>query len=531
MPENLVILKKFSPKTTMFQSYFPQQRRFNRFNDNTWMPSSYYGMGGPSFMPSLVDIFDPFEELSRDFNRSLPWIEAPSRAFQGPTRAFQVPTRAYQVPGVRQLPIRTVPTRRPVMIQRQPSMVKTVSKKVLTSCKNMPQKYRIAIDCTGFDRQSIRTNLLQNRGQCHLIVECGTQGRQLQRGFQCATGNVGLDLNNCRRSFTLPRTVDCNKMVKYLTPNGELVIEFPLLEVPTCCKDPTLVPRVVNCNGNKVVSLKVPIPEMVSPAKLQVCLNQRELILRFENRIVPGMVSRVYCYTKVTLPPNANLNAIKCKLAKKRLLTICAPVITGVRRAPTMAHYRCIPIERKLRHRISGKVPVIHAASHIVSKPTGVTGRKQITAGKKKTEIPTRQVLPIRKEPSQPKIKREASQPKIKKEASQPKIKKEASQPQIKKEASQPKIKKQLSQPKIKKHLSEKKLFPEAGMGKEHGQGHMFTTGAEAKSSGTKSGGTKSPRRISGSEVLQQIFSSSIPQGQGRKSPVAESPSGQQQNI
>jgi len=411
-------------------------------------------------------------------------------------------------------------------------MVKTVSKKVLASCKNMPQKYRISIDCTGIDRQSIRTNLLQNRGQCHLIVDCGTQGRQLRRGFQCATGNVGL--NNFRRSFTLPRTVDCKKMVKYLTPNGEFVIEFPLLEVPTCCTDPTLVPRVVNCNGSKVVLLKVPIPEMVIPAKLQVSLIQGELILRFENRIVPGMVSRIYCYTKVMLPPNANLNAIKCKLAKKRLLTICAPVITGVLRAPTLAHYRCIPIERKLRHRISGKVPIIHAASHVVSKPTGVTGRKQITAGKKQ-KLPTQLIsdkkmqIPAisgqKKWPETPTGVPQKKKTEVPTGQASP-IKKKLSQPKIKKEASQSKIKKQSSQSRIKKQSSEKKLFPEPGMGKEHVQGHMFTTGAEPKSTGTKS-----PRRVSGSEVLQQIFSSSNPQGQERKLPVAESYSGQQQNI
>jgi hypothetical protein len=501
---------------------------------NTWMPSSYYGYGmaSPSFIPSMLDIFDPFAvaDLSREIN-ALHWIEAPR----------EVPIIRRSTPQI------AFPTS---METIQPAGMRHPSKKALAACTTMPQQYRIVLDCVGCDRQSIRTRLIQCRGQYHLIVECGSgcnvQGRQLQRrgGFNRSYG-FGCSNLYFKRSYTLPRTVDCNKMVKYMAPNGLFVIEFPLLELPTCSRNVNLVPRVVKCEGIKGVSLKVPIPETVNPAKLQVAVKDRDLILRFENRIVPGMVSRVYCYTKVALPPRTNLNAIKCKLAKKRELTICAPLITGVMRAPVMARYHCINIERKLRHRITGKVPAIQAEpvqqqrkKQIARKPTAVSGgRKSITTGKKQTlkksasgNLPITPVAGKKQQISPPVLKgkkteeRKSPSPVSKKQMSL-ETSQVAEQPSLPKVPSGKKLEKKASEPKIKKQTSEKKLFPETGMGKEK-QGAEFQLGPSGeRPSGVE---TKTPRRVSGSEVLHQIFSSSSSSGQqqqGRKSP--EYPSGQ----
>jgi len=250
-----------------------------------------------------------------------------------------------------------------------------------TVSKEMPQKYRIAIDCCGFKQQNIRTCVKNINSVFHLIVSCCSSGKQ-SRGV----GGVGAVSTEFRRSYTLPRNCNIKSMCKYMC-NGLFVIEFPLFEKPVLVKCAKLKPTVVKCQGTKMVSLRVPIPELVNRANLQCFVKDRDLILRFEYKIQPDTVSRVYCYTKIALPAQTNLNQLKCKLNKKRLLTVCAPLIvktTGSTR-PIMAKFRCIHIERKLRHRISGKVPLIGKeifGKQQIKKPITTGGKKPITGQK-----------------------------------------------------------------------------------------------------------------------------------------------------
>jgi len=355
----------------MLQHFFAPQRR--RFNVNTWMPSSSpsgYGMSPlECFMPSMLDIFEPLLDLSRNINVGRQRWNQPSKVRRNVQRKKpQTQTRMIK-PSYGKSYGGAIS--RGVGIQK-PMLPK------LTVSKEMPQKYRIAIDCVGFNQQNIRTCVKNINGVYHLIVSCCSSSKQSQ-GVRCETMSTEF-----RRSYTLPRCCNIKNMVKYMC-NGVFVIEFPLLEQPVLVKCAKLKPTVVKCQGQKMVSLRVPISEAVNRANLQCFVKDRDLILRFEYKIQPDTVSRVYCYTKIALPSQTNLNQLKCKLNKKRLLTVCAPLLTTKTTAarPIMAKFRCIHIERKLRHRISGKVPLIER--EILGKGIGKK-RQQITGGGRKQQ-------------------------------------------------------------------------------------------------------------------------------------------------
>jgi len=249
----------------MLQHFFPQQRR--RFNVNTWMPqsSNVYGSGmSPlaSFMP-LLDIFEPLLNLSRNINvgpqRQRGWsqprkfrrnLNVPNVRSQSQTRMINKPSYGGAIGGF--------------------GIQNPMLSKKMTVSKNMPQKYRITIDCSGFSQKGIRTFVKPINGVYHLIVSCSSSGRQSQ--------GVSTEF---RRSYTLPRSCDIKKMVKYMC-NGVYVIEFPLFEQPVLSKCTMLKPTVVKCQGTKMVSLRVPIPEQVNRANLQCFVKDRDLILRFE---------------------------------------------------------------------------------------------------------------------------------------------------------------------------------------------------------------------------------------------------------
>jgi len=319
-------------------------------------------------MPSMLDIFEPLLDLSRSINVGRQRWNRPSNVRRNVQRKKpQTQTRMIKP---------SYGTSYGGAISRGVGIQKPMLPKTTVS-KEMPQKYRIAIDCVGFSQQNIRTCVKNINGVYHLIVSCCSSSKQSVQGVRY--GSVSTEF---RRSYTLPRSCNIKNMVKYMC-NGVFVIEFPLLEHPVLVKCAQLKPTVVKCQGQKMVSLRVPIPELVNRANLQCFVKDRDLILRFEYKIQPDTVSRVYCYTKIALPSQTNLNQLKCKLNKKRLLTVCAPLLTTKTTArPIMAKFRCINIERKLRHRISGKVPLIE--SEILGLGKGIEKKKQqITGGRK----------------------------------------------------------------------------------------------------------------------------------------------------
>jgi len=200
----------------------------------------------------------------------------------------------------------------------------------------MPQKFRILIDCSSCNPKTLRTHIKKVNDQKHLIV-C-TDEQKVKKSES--------SYRPLKRTYTLPKQVDVNKMISFVTPQGHFVVEFPLQEVASCL-DIDIVPKIEKTPEGRIVSLRVPIPESVDPSKVTLMAKGRDVILRFEDRFgTEDSVSRVYYYNRCTLPDSADLNMIKCSADKHRLI-ITAPLRTDVK----TWQLREIPIQRKIRHK------------------------------------------------------------------------------------------------------------------------------------------------------------------------------------
>jgi len=205
--------------------------------------------------------------------------------------------------------------------------------KVLRGQK-LPQKYRIVIDCKGFNPNTLKTSLKCVQDNKHLIIYS-----DIKKGVQF------------KRSFTLPKEVETKKMKKFVTPNKQFVVEFCYLDAPQCL-DIDLVPKICNMPEGKCVHVNAPIPDFVDPLKVQLHVKGRDLIVRLEERLIPigDSCCRVVYHNRVKLPDNVDVSAIKAK-SDKHKLTILAPVGKVATKGAISQQLREIPIQRKLRHR------------------------------------------------------------------------------------------------------------------------------------------------------------------------------------
>lgn len=310
-------------------SFYPRRNVDNR---GGWFPS-IFGMNPFNMMPSTMsDIFDPINlDIDRLLDRSLHWINVPKGRQQQSqqTRQRQMPRQQQSVQQQQRQ------QQLPKHLQQQTRMMQQQQQQVVGK---MPQKFRILIDCSSCNPKTLKTHIKTVNDQKHLIV-CADE----QKIKKCEPSYINKQF---KRTYTLPKQVEVNKMISFVTPNGQFVVEFPLQEV-VCCLDIDMVPKIEKTPQGRIVSLRVPIPLNVDPAKVTLMVKGCDVILRFEDRFgTEDCVSRVYFYNRCQLPDGADLNKIKCSADKHRLI-ITAPLRTDV----TTGQLRQIPIQRKIRHK------------------------------------------------------------------------------------------------------------------------------------------------------------------------------------
>jgi len=269
------------------------------FDMDTWLSPSWgggysggvggfgdrgFGGLGSSLLPSTLDLFDPFDELDRTMSRNLRWIDRPESLF---------------------------------------SAIAPV----------VPRKYRISVDCAGFNSDNIKTEIKAKDGANYLYVH----GREEQgtKGADDYTKKV------LRKSYKLPDNIQMDQMASFMTPGGNFIVEFPIKQ-----EDRTsiqgMLPQIVDVDGGKQLKLNLPLPQNIDPNKVQLSLKDRDLIMRVEDRTeTDDTRSRVHFYTRTTLPENTDFNQLKCVVDQGQL-NITAPVNTQ----PSLG-YRQIPVEMK----------------------------------------------------------------------------------------------------------------------------------------------------------------------------------------
>ena len=183
-------------------------------------PRSMYDMD-TWFTPTL-DIFDPFDPVDRMLSRNLEWITRPS---------FIEP-----------LPL--IPL--------------------------VPRKYRVTVDCAGYTPSQLKTDIVGGK-----LVVHGKEDTKTKAG--------DFSTKEFRKTFKLPDNVETEKMISFVTPLGQMVIEVPIKgETGHTMED--LFPKIVDVKeGGKRVELTCTVPTGVDPKKLEVTCKDRDVIIKGED--------------------------------------------------------------------------------------------------------------------------------------------------------------------------------------------------------------------------------------------------------
>lgn len=222
---------------------------------------------------STLDLFDPFDELDHTVSRNLSWIDRPHFVTSSLTQA-----------------------------QPQPRVA---------------DRYRITIDCSGYNPKSIATKVSEDKSK--LIVTA-------KDGEVKADGD-DYSVREFKKTYSLPGNVETEKLTSFLTSNGNLVIEMPIKREEhklTLVNDGHL--QVVDENGLKTLKLNLSVPTGIDPSKIKVTCKDRDLIVQAEEKTENDhQKSQVYYYRRSTLPENTDFSSLKCSFENNQL-SITAPV-------------------------------------------------------------------------------------------------------------------------------------------------------------------------------------------------------------
>jgi len=215
---------------------------------------------------STLDLFDPFDELDHTIARNMQWLNKPEF-----------------MPMLPMIP-------------------------------KVPQKYRVIVDCIGYSPASLKTCINGNQ----LVVT----GREEVKH----EGSDDFSVKEFKKTYNLPENCEKDKMVSFMAPHGELVVEFPLKE-SNFHLNTDLLPKIVDGpNGTKSVELKFTVPQNIHPEHVHVSLKDRDLIVKAEEKVEkPDGVSRFYYYKRTTLPENTDFKQLKCNYDNHKI-SVCAPL-------------------------------------------------------------------------------------------------------------------------------------------------------------------------------------------------------------
>jgi len=229
--------------------------------------------------PSTLDLFDPFDELDHTISRNLEWLNKPEFGLN------------------------------PLF-------------------PRVPQKYRITVDCSGYSPKSIKTEVKEGI----LTVSAREEDKHENDDFS---------IKEFKKTYKLPENSEVDKLVSFMTAQGQLVIEVPLREKEFHL-NMDLFPKIVDTeNGGKAVTLKFQVPENIDPSKVHVHIKDRDLIVKAEDKIEkPDSISRFFYYKRTTLPENTQFDSLKCNYDNHQL-SISAPLNLDYK----PHHRKVVPIE------------------------------------------------------------------------------------------------------------------------------------------------------------------------------------------
>lgn len=192
-----------------------------------------------------------------------------------------------------------------LMWLHRPSLIRTYV------VPRQPEKYRVTVDCSGFNPNSIKTEV----SGLKVIVTAREEQRQDSNNYT---------MKEFKKSYDLPANSETEKLTSYVVGKEQLVIEVPLRQEQVLAQELYLHPVV--SDDKKYVSMEFAFPEYLDPTKVSVVCKDNDLIIRGEDRQGTwDKMSHFSYYKRVTMPENTDFYELKCKM-DKNVLSIRAPL-------------------------------------------------------------------------------------------------------------------------------------------------------------------------------------------------------------
>ena len=131
----------------------------------------------------------------------------------------------------------------------------------------VPQAYRISVDTSGFDPNTFKTSVKES----NQIVLTGRESKV----------DNSKEFN---KNYILPTQAESDKLVTFMD-NNKLFMEMPL-RIKELLPNAELFPLIFsNADGSKTVQMNFTIPENFDASKADVCLIDRDLVLKAQDII------------------------------------------------------------------------------------------------------------------------------------------------------------------------------------------------------------------------------------------------------
>ena len=127
---------------------------------------------------------------------------------------------------------------------------------------------RITFNCGGYSPKSIKTDVYGTK-----VVISGKEEARID--------GENYSVKEFKRSYELPVNADSERLASFMAPNGQLLIEVPLKQLPAAEESPnkTKVMAKNNEDSGSSFSFTYQLPENIDISKLNVTCRDRELTI------------------------------------------------------------------------------------------------------------------------------------------------------------------------------------------------------------------------------------------------------------
>jgi len=139
-----------------------------------------------------------------------------------------------------------------------------------------------------------------------------------------------------KKTMSLPKSVECDELVSFCTQDGKVLLGVPLkvcehkaYKSSSLSRSVSPLRRVTDSSATgQMVCIKLPLPQGITPEKISISVQGRELIMRcVDKAITADSTTRINVLNSVTLPENTDLAALKC-VKQNGLVLITAPLLS-----------------------------------------------------------------------------------------------------------------------------------------------------------------------------------------------------------